>query len=74
MAKEKSQISQKGYNKVLEELREAKTTRREEIAQKIMDVVNSFMDATGEGRTLITDLIAAIKAAVEEKKDEKPKP
>ena len=37
MAKEKSQISQKGYNKVLEELREAKTTRREEIAQKIKE-------------------------------------
>ena len=46
-----------------------------QIAEQVLAIVNSFMDATGEGRTLITDLIAAIKAAVDEKDNEtKPKP
>ena len=46
-----------------------------QIAEQVLAIVNSFMDTAGEGRTLITDLIAAIKAAVDEKDNEtKPKP
>ena len=45
----------------------------EDIATRIVELVNSFMDTAGEGQNLITELIAAIQEAVKEGKT-KPKP
>lgn len=44
-----------------------------EITDKIMDIIDAFMDTAGEGRSLITDFIEAIKEEINEGRT-KPKP